>query len=252
MRTKGQERLDAIYSYINTNGFSSVAELSKCFEVSESTIKRDLNALAHENLVRRNHGGVFACNRDSTPPYSIRSKIAINEKFRIAGAAVDFVEDSDVLFIDAGTTNFALYQLIAADNVTVFTTSLSVLVTPNDHIAHVFALEGEAYARSMVLRGGLCVENLERINPDKVFLSSAGLSKNYEVLSKYDSDHLFVRQLLKLPSKKFLLMDSTKIGKISMFRSAPIHSVDVMITDSGIQASDAEAIRARGVELIVV
>lgn len=252
MTQKGQERLDAIYAYITTNGYASVAELSKLFNVSESTIKRDLDLLDQQELVQRKHGGAFSCSEAAVPPFSFRTKAAKREKFRIAQAASALIEDGDVIFIDAGSTNFALYQQITAKNVTIFTTSLSVLTTPNEHISHVYALEGEAFPKSMVLRGALCVENLERINPDKVFLSSMGISRDYEILNKYDTDRVFVRQLLRMACQRILLMDSTKFGRAGMFRSAPIQQADLMITDSGIQPSDADAIRARGLELMIV
>lgn len=252
MTTKGQKRLSSIYDYINANGFVTVSELAEIFSVSDSTIKRDLDLLDEQQLIQRKHGGAFTSMEGVTPPYAYRAKAAAGEKFRIARAACEWIADGDVLFIDAGSTNFAMYQQIAADNITVFTNSLAILTAPNRHVAHVYALEGEVFPKSMILRGSLAVENLDRINPDKIFFSSMGLSHDYYLLNRYAADCVFIRRLLRMDCQKFLLLDSSKIVKSGTFRSAPIEKVDVLITDDQMPASAVEAIRAKGIKLIIV
>jgi DeoR/GlpR family transcriptional regulator of sugar metabolism len=251
LTAKGKERQSAILNYITTNGYASVTELADLLRVSESTIKRDLDVMDRENLVQRKHGGAFSGTGSVTPPYAYRAKAAKSEKFRIAKAACGLLEEGDALFIDAGSTTFAFYQQIAVPKVTVFTNSLSILTAPNPHVAHVYALEGEAYIKSMLLRGALCVENLDRIHPDKVFISSIGLSPDYWILDKHDVGCAFTRRLLQMPSRKIILLDSTKFTASGTFRSAPIELVDTMITNSEVSQTDADAIRSRGVELII-
>ena len=204
-----------------------------------------------EKLLQRKHGGAFSGTGSSTPPYVSRAKAAKSEKFDIGKAACGLLEEGDALFIDAGSTTFAFYQQIVTPGVTVFTNSLSILTTPNPHVAHMYALEGEVYIKSMLLRGALCVENLDRIHPDKVFISSIGLSLDYWILDKYDARCVFIRRLLQMPVRKIFLMDSTKFNASGTFKSAPIERVDTMIIDSGISQADADAIRSRGVELII-
>ncbi len=251
MTTKGKERQNAILNYITTNGYASVTELADLLHVSESTIKRDLDIMDQKKLVQRKHGGAFSGAGGVTPPYAYRAKAAKSEKFRIAKAACALLEEGDSLFIDAGSTTFAFYQQITAPKVTVFTNSLSILTAANPHVAHVYALEGEAYIKSMLLRGALCVENLDRIHPDKIFISSVGLSPDYWILDKYDVGCAFTRRLLQMPGRKILLLDSTKFNASGTFKSAPIERVDTMIIDSGVSRADADAIRARGVELVI-
>lgn len=251
MTSKGKERQQAIYNYVTTNGYASVTELAALLHVSESTIKRDLDHLDQKKILQRKHGGTFSGTGTVTPPYASRAKAAKSEKFRIAKAASELIEEGESLFLDAGSTIFALYQQITARKTTIFTNSLSVLTTSNPHVSHVYALEGEVSLKSMLIRGALSVENLERIHPDKIFFSSIGLSSDYWILDKFDADCAFTRRLLQMPSKKIMLLDSTKFNTTGTFKTAPIERVDTMIIDSGISQADVEAIRARSMELII-
>jgi DeoR family fructose operon transcriptional repressor len=252
MTPKGKERQGTICNYIKTNGYASVTELAELLRVSQSTIKRDLDELDQKKQVQRTHGGALSGSGGMTPPYAYRVKAAKSEKFRIAKSASLLIVEGDTLFIDGGSTTFALYQQITAQKVTVFTNSLTVLTTYNPCIAHVYALEGESLCKSMILHGSLSVENLERIRPDKIFLSSRGLSSDYQLLDKYDAGSVFIRRLLRMPAEKILLLDSTKFNATGTFKSAPVDWVDMLITDSGISQADTDAIRERGIKLVIV
>jgi len=253
MLNNTKDRHESIISCLQTRNFVSVSDLAAMFQVSESTIKRDLNALAKKHPIRRTHGGVFL-RGDVLDPYNLRSGKSSAMKRQIASRANQFIEDGDTIFIEAGTTCFSLYQQITARDLTIFTTSTSIATTTSNYTNSVYLLGGEVDITHMAVHGSLCIENLRQIAPKKFFLSCSGLGENYEMLTKYASSRLFHQQLLAMPGEKIFMVDSTKIhySGTGMFRSSSIQSMDVIITDSGISAEDEKMIRALGVELIVV
>ena len=210
--------------------------------------------MSSEKIVERIHGGAVVVNNETVRLYQIRKKINENEKIRIAKAATILIEDNDVIYIDAGSTCFFLYADIQQKNITVFTSSLSILTHENENVSHLFALEGEVDRESFMIGGTLSIENLARINPTKIFFSTSALSKNYEILCDIDSLSVFMKKYLQMPAKKFLLMDSSKIGSSRAFKVGSINQVNTFITDDGIKQSDIEAIRALSpnMEIIIV
>lgn len=103
----GEERREYILSLVNKTGSVNSIDIAKTLDISETTIRRDLNKLSKKGLVKRTYGG--AINIDSVGyelKYEVQKEKFIGEKKKIALAAAELVEDGDVILIEAGTTGY--------------------------------------------------------------------------------------------------------------------------------------------------
>jgi len=123
-----EERLRMTLEALREQGKVTVPELSNIFGVSEITIRRDLNELARQGLVRRAHGGaVFPVEAPPEPPVIQRMQENRDLKIRIARAAAGLVDTGDTIFISSGSTaTYVARQLADRKNLTVVTNSISV------------------------------------------------------------------------------------------------------------------------------
>jgi len=113
------ERLKRICDLVNEKGSVRVTELSRLLNVSEVTVRRDLELLARDNRLQRTHGGAFSVQpvgEEITAPELIRSHRNVAEKRLIAQLAYDMINDRDTLFMDGSSTVNELAKLIARED----------------------------------------------------------------------------------------------------------------------------------------
>jgi len=147
------ERLKLLKDCIGRHGFITISELSKEFEISEATIRRDIAILNEDGIVKKVPGGVMSDNRDLTMEPSLRARSAMNvkEKERIAKAARKYINDGDHIILDAGTTVFTLArQLNNAKDLTVITYDMHTAM----ELAHYPGV-------NLILAGGILRKNFD-------------------------------------------------------------------------------------------
>jgi len=99
-----EERRRQIIALLNSRGSIQVSELSSSFNVTEETIRRDLDILNGKNLLKRTHGGAVALQRRHEVPFDVRKQANIEEKRQIAAKAARLVEPGDTVFLDISST----------------------------------------------------------------------------------------------------------------------------------------------------
>ncbi|MDH4138831.1 MAG: DeoR/GlpR family DNA-binding transcription regulator, partial [Anaerolineae bacterium] len=103
------ERQEQIMALLEQEGRVSVADLSKRFDLSQATIRTDLDALAAQGLLVRTHGGAIAADRtDLELSFDVRRRLYSTQKQRIGNAAAALVEDGEAIALDASTTALAV------------------------------------------------------------------------------------------------------------------------------------------------
>ena len=121
-------REKAIVQLLEERGYISVQELSKCLYVSQPTVRRALTDLEREGIVQRSHGGVTLASNGLAKPMSFRAESMQREKRSIARAAVDMVDNGNVIFPDTSTTaRYLINYLHNKHNITVITNSIPAL-----------------------------------------------------------------------------------------------------------------------------
>lgn len=240
---ENKNRLVNLYTFIKSNGYVSIQNLISEFNVSKSTIIRDLNSLSEKGLVERIHGGARIYQDDTVAQFHFRENINSEEKRCIAKEAAKLISDDDVIFLDVGSTCFHLYKEITAQNVTVFTPNLAILsYEPMPNILHLYALEGEISHKNYSIGGNLTIENMRRISPRKIFFSISGLNERYIIQCTNEIQMSTNIVIKKMIGEKILLLDSSKIGINKPFQSYSLDSIDVLITDKNIKQEDADAL----------
>lgn len=226
------QRLDLLFHHLKATRYASISELCRLLNVSESTVKRDLALLEKRVKLERTHGGVVLLGHSVYGErFAAAMELHKEQKQRIARAAAQLVEEEDIIYIDSGSTCYFMYQAMHAQGVTVFTNSMPVLLEEPHANTQLFGLEGQFDRPLMCTTGPLCIENLGRILPQKMFMSPQGLSADLYLLD--ERNNTTARKLMQIAGARIVMMDSSKIKAYYMFKVAPLTNVDVFITDDG-------------------
>jgi len=219
---------------IRQQGFVSIPELRDSLEVSESTIRRDLESLEESGEARRTHGGVFYTGSVTTVRQFQRgnpSDGAWDKKRAIAHEAAKLVSDHDTVLLDGGSTTYELAKQLVGRPLQIVTNSLPVanLFSASDSVDLVI-LGGAIHNRTGVTHGPFTDQMLETINVQKAFLSVAGVNEK----GFYNSNLLLVeteRCMMRSADRTIIVADSTKFGRSSLARMLEWNQVDTLVVD---------------------
>lgn len=251
MSEKRNQRISEIYSYLTTHNYASINELVNVFNVSKSTIKRDLEEMENKNMTEKVRGGTVIKLSPEDPTYATRKNINKEIKTKLAREAADLVEDNDVILILGGTTCFELYKAIHAKNVTVFSLNVETMFTKNENVSHLFVLEGEVSTRSGVINGSMTIENLSRISPSKIFFSTS-INDNFVLQCRTDREYALISAISRMNSKRIFISNKSKMRERETFSILPVEKLDVFVTDIDIDPVKRQAMESAGLEIHVV
>lgn len=231
----------------------AVAALSETAGVSEMTIRRDLEALEREGLLKRVHGGaVSSVSRGYEPPYALRLSRERDVKRAIGERAASLVDDGDTIAVDVGTTTLELARALAiAENLTVLTPSLRVaeLLTTNPGIRTIVT-GGIARHGELSLVGDLAERAFEQLHCDTAFLGAGGVDPRAGVTEFNLEDTRVKRAALASARRVVILVDASKLGNVALATICPLERVDVLVTDQSASEETLEPIREMGVEVL--
>lgn len=245
------ERLRAILQLINTKGSMRVKELSQIFEVTEETVRRDLDSLEAEGKIRRSHGGAVRVEDEyGEIPYLQRESENVTEKEAIALEAVRHIAIGDRIVLDASTTAWHVALIMPNQPMTVLTNSIriSMELASRDKI-EVISTGGIVRASSLSYVGPLAEETLGQFHVNKAFLSCKGCHTEYGISESNALQALVKRKMMDISDKVYILADNSKIQVRDFTRVASLNEVDVLITDKQTPVQHIEAIRSLGIDV---
>jgi len=243
-------RRDQMRQLVQTHGFASLGDLAMSVQVSESTIRRDLELLEQEGVVRRTHGGVFWTGEaDKMPVFENRRDDHWPAKRAIAKAAAALVDDGDTILLDGGSTTYELARQLVGRPLQVVTNSLPVayLLSTSDSIDLVM-IGGCVRGRTAVSIGPLADLMLQQISVSKVFLSVAGITER----GYFNSDMMLVeseKAMLSVADQAIVVADSSKFGRVSLSRMCGLQEVQHVITDEGLDSQWKGWLESAGIQL---
>lgn len=233
--TTPEIRRSHIVQAIGTDGSVSVANLADQLAVSEMTIRRDLDELEKDGLVRRVYGGaVSARSRSYEPPFRVRSTESSAAKRRIGKRAAQLVADGDTVALDVGTTTIEVGQnLVDRKNLTVITTSLRIAnFFFSQSNTRLILSGGIVRQEEGSLTGELPKEAFKRLYVDRLFLGVASIHSDVG-LTEYNWDDAVVKQAMIESAKEVIVVaDSTKFETVAFAHVAPFSSIHKLVTDS--------------------
>ncbi|MCA9131890.1 MAG: DeoR/GlpR transcriptional regulator [Planctomycetales bacterium] len=227
------ERRARLRELIRGQGFVSIPDLRSALDVSESTIRRDLDYLVGEGEVQRTHGGVFFTGgAASLRLFEDRRAGHWAGKRQIALAASELIEDHDTVLLDGGSTTYELARQLIGRPLQVVTNSLPVanLFSSSEQVDLV-VLGGYVHSRTGVTLGPYANEMLASLNVQKAVLSIAGADRG----GYYNSNLLLVeteRAMMQSADQTIVVADSSKFGKSSLAKLCPLNAVQTLVCDA--------------------
>ena len=229
------ERKNAILNTLREEKHVVVSELAKQFDVSEETVRRDLDKLEKEGMVIKTYGGaVISESSTAELPYVVRKKANVQAKQRIADLATNLVADGDTLILDASSTAVFIAQKIKSKkDITLITNSLEVLMELSDVGGwKIISTGGALKERSCALVGNQAEECLSRFHVDKAFISCKGIDMEHGFSDSNEMHASVKRCMIESAAQVFFAIDSSKFGKLSFTTICGFEGIDAIITDT--------------------
>ena len=233
---------------LRDEGRIEATEMAADLGVTGETIRKDLTHLERRGLLRRVHAGaVLASYLSVEPAVDTRTEFA-EEKARIAEAALAHIPDRGTVLIDAGSTTTALVDVFPGEReLTVYTNTLtmalSLLAWP---ALTVFSLGGRVRSVTFAEVDDWAARALAEISVDVAFLGTNGISVARGLTTPDPSEAAVKRRMLRCARKRVVLADHSKIGVVRGIQFGDIRDVDLLITDTDLDAAQLDDLRNAG------
>jgi DeoR/GlpR family transcriptional regulator of sugar metabolism len=233
-RLKASQRREQIKRLTSAQGLVNVEQLAESFDVTPSTIRRDLSLLTERGELARTYGGAIATPQGREPSLGERTRMAPAQKERIARLAASFVSDGETLILDAGTTTGRLARrLRGRERLTVITNGITTLTELADaENVDVICLGGDLRHISQGFVGPLAELSLARLTADRVFLGADGLDARFGICEASPVQTRLKELMMDRADHVYVLADSSKLGTAPFDAWAPIERPWTLITDS--------------------
>lgn len=254
----GAVRKDKILSYLRDRSSATVGELSDLCEVSEVTIRQDLNQLAGEGLLVRTRGGAMLSSR-AVSDFTFAARAAINAeaKQRIGEMAATYIQSGDAVMIDASTTGLyvarALAQRTDLADVTVITSGINTALELIDRLdIQTFLTGGLLRTGTVSLSGSFVWDMLGKVYATVGFFGARGVTVA-QGFTEADLQEADVKRRMRERCQEVIVgVDGSKFGQVSLAPYGEITAAQRLITDDTAPEDDLARIRQLGVEIVVV
>ncbi len=236
---------------IARQGFATLEELVKSLGVSESTVRRDLEALDHAGAIKRTHGGaVFAPSDGKSAPmpaFDERTSTATLEKQAIGQAAAALIEDGDTVLLDGGTTTLEVARALLGRPVQIVTNSLPIAqLAASSKETDLILIGGYVYPRTGVALGPLAIAMMKDIRVRKAILGAGGIVNE----GVYNSNLLLVeteRRMMACGQDVMIVADHSKFGRLSLAWLCGLEAIGTIVVDPGLPDDGRSMLEAAGV-----
>jgi DeoR family fructose operon transcriptional repressor len=196
---------------------ASVPQLAKALYISEPSVRRDLQSLERQNLIKRVHGGALleetALSKNKIP-FLIREYEQSGAKSIIAQKAINLISDNDVIFLDASTSCYYLIPFLASkSNLTVITNGVKALVKLAEYGIHTVSTGGVLLNNCMALVGEEAYKTIETYNADVALFSCRGVSEDGYLTDISTEENNVRKKMIRHARRSYLLCASEKLGK---------------------------------------
>ncbi|WP_078544527.1 DeoR/GlpR family DNA-binding transcription regulator [Litchfieldia alkalitelluris] len=246
------ERHELILEQLDKHKIIKVSELSKLLEVTEKTVRGDLELLENRGILKRIHGGaVLVEDEGRILPIAERQSGHGDVKLAIARAAVELIKPNDTILMDGGSTTIALAELLGDFPITVITNDLKIAnILLHKNNVQLMVLGGTRIDSSSSLMGAQATEMLKRMRVNRLYIGTTGVSIEHG-LTVFNSIHAdWKKQIIASANHITLLADSTKFEKVALIQFASINEIDEIVTDT--RLDDAVKLKLNGMNLKVL
>ncbi len=249
---QNHERRSRLLDIIRIRGFAALDELVRELGVSESTIRRDLDALEEQGAARRTHGGVlYSGGMPRLAEFDERQPANWAAKRAIAAAAAELIDDGETVLLDGGTTTYEVARLLVGRSLQVVTNSLPVAnLFASEARTDLVLLGGYVSPRTGVCLGPYANELLGRLHVTTTVLSAAGIAEE-----GLFNAHLLLAEteqaMLKAASRVMVVADSSKFGRKSLTLVSGLDAIDTFVSDDGMPQTWRDVVARAGAKLVI-
>jgi DeoR family fructose operon transcriptional repressor len=246
------ERQQKIHEMVKERNSVQVNELAAIFEVSESTIRRDLQEMEALGLLARTHGGAMDISRMNYEMTFKEKEIEnIEEKKTIGEVAAAMIKDGETIILDCGTTTLEIAKRITARNITVITNSIDIAseLSDKENIELIVAGGNLRYI-TRALVGPLAETVLNSFRVDKAFIGANGISKKDGFTTPNLMEAKMKRTMVEVAAKSYIVADSSKFNKVCFSIICGIKKVSSIITSDTLDEELITQFKELGVEMI--
>ncbi len=247
-----KDRIEEIAELLDKRGKLTLNQLDTYFpDVSQMTLRRDLLQLEQAGRIIRVRGGAMSVKevqKVSNEPYAKKTAMHTDEKIRIAQKAASLIEENCSLFIDGGTTAMCLAKELPDINIHVFTNGLAVAIElAQKKNLNVTMLGGQVMKENLSTASPVARSYFENTNFELAIISASAFTPE----NGFSCGSMVEADLLKMARNKaksmYMMLDSSKIGKIMPHTFARLEDIDVLITDDEFPAELKEEFLKRDI-----
>jgi DeoR family transcriptional regulator, fructose operon transcriptional repressor len=250
---KAAERQLRIRQMFESKDFLDLETLCRELDASESSIRRDLDVLEEQNVLKRVYGGAVPMQPPAANAFdfTVERERFSDEKSRIARLTAGLIENGQTVILDGGSTVAAVAHELAAKSLHIVTNSLPIAEAFEARRNIELTLTGGYLdPRIRVMLGPLCEQMLGLIRADVLIMgtgsvSDAGFSNNNTLVVGSE------QKMIEIANKVIIVADHTKFGRSAMIPVARLEEADVVVSDSGLAPEFVEMLRGKGIEVLL-
>lgn len=248
------QRKDEIVKLLRENRIVKAVDLAQLFRVSMETIRRDLEELEKEQILRRVHGGAVPNVASGVEPdFSYRTIRNYEQKVLIAKQAAALVQNGDTIIMDIGTTTLEMAKFLKGKQITVFTNSVKIAMELMDEREiQLFMLGGRVRGGEGTTSGFMAEFVVQQLMVDKLFLGVAAIDDVIGVMDFHIEESDLRRRYVEHSSQVIALADYSKFGQKALNHVCRPKDLDLVITDERADKKILKGLRVAGVEILSV
>jgi DeoR family transcriptional regulator, aga operon transcriptional repressor len=254
-RDKTLERRAKIIEMLEMDGQVKVPRLSEIFNVSDVTIRNDLDQLESKSLLARSRGGALRINRVGIDYHlAVKSKKHSKEKQLIGAKAADLISENDTIILDSGTTTLEVAKNLSNfKDLTVITNALNIA----GHLVNLSNVKliipgGFLRRNSLSLIGAVAEEGFRHYYCDKLFIGVDGIDSAHGISTPNMEESHLNQVMIELAKEIIVVTDSSKFLRRSFAFITPIDKIHTVITDSNIPKEELQKLINLGIKVIIV
>ncbi len=248
------ERQEELLRFVEQHQRATVTEMAEHLSVSLATVRRDLETLTEQGKIQRFHGGAIAVPKapPELPALQRETEQAENKK-RIGRTAAELVKDGETVFLGSGTTVLEVARNLRQHrHLTVITNSLPVINLLIDAPeVNIVVLGGILRRSELSLIGHITAQALTEVHAHKIIIGIRALDIEPGLTNDYLPETMTDRAILAQGGEVIIVADHTKCGRVSTAFVAPITAMQKFVTDSKTPPDFVEALRVKGVEVLI-
>lgn len=246
------QRRNELERILDENGRVTISDLSQMLSVSPLTIRRDLDFLEGQGVVRRRYGEAISLRNGEAgeqgnegPSWTERAKEAI------ATYAARLIDPADSVFVNTSSTALLVIERTTAQDVTFITNSMKASALKTSPSTTMLVTGGEVRSPRGVLSGSFALSNIRSVSTNRCYVGCAGISPAAGATSDTLQEESVNSLMMERSDFCALLADSSKFGKEAGFTYAQVTQIDLLVTDIRASDEDVEALMEAGLPAVV-